>query len=169
MDEIVVRPAQPGHGTGLAQGWLDAGSYYAALGPELFQVPASEGLVEWMEERLARPRLPDTIWLVAEVDGQAVGDIHARLDRPMTDVGRQLVREVGQLRVFVNALAVQAAYRRRGVGTRLLEAVEGWGRQQGATLISLDTFIDSPLSVPFYERRMGYQRRAITFFQKRLR
>jgi GNAT superfamily N-acetyltransferase len=89
------------------------------------------------------------------------------LDRPMPDAGRQLVREVGQLRVFVNALAVQAAYRRRGVGTRLLEAVEGWGRQQGATLISLDTFIDSPLSVPFYQRRMGYQRRAI-IFQKRL-
>jgi GNAT superfamily N-acetyltransferase len=167
MYEIVVRPAQPGHGTGLAQGWLDAGSYYAALDPELFQVPASEGLVEWMEERLARPRSPDTIWLVAEVDGQAVGDIHARLDRPMPDAGRQLVREVGQLRVFVNALAVQAAYRRRGVGTRLLEAVEGWGRQLGATLISLDTFIDSPLSVPFYQRRMGYQRRAI-IFQKRL-
>jgi GNAT superfamily N-acetyltransferase len=168
MHEIVVRPAQSGHGTGLAQSWLDAGSYYAALDPELFQVPASEGLVEWVEERLARPRPPDTIWLVAEVDGQAVGDIHARLDRPMPDAGRQLVREVGQLRVFVNALAVQAAYRRRGVGTRLLEAVEGWGRQQGATLISLDTFIDSPLSVPFYERRMGYQRRAI-IFQKRLR
>jgi GNAT superfamily N-acetyltransferase len=168
MDEIVVRPAQPGDGTALAQSWLDAGSYYAALDPDLFQVPANQGLVAWVEERLARRRPPDTIWLVAEVDGQAVGDIHARLDRPMPDAGRQLVREVGQLRVFVNALAVQAAYRRRGVGTRLLEAVEGWGRQQGATLISLDTFIDSPLSVPFYERRMGYQRRAI-IFQKRLR
>jgi GNAT superfamily N-acetyltransferase len=168
MDEIVVRPAQPGHGTGLAQSWLDAGSYYAALDPELFQVPASQGLVAWVEERLARPRPPDTVWLVAEVDGQAVGEVHARLDRPMPNAGRQLVREVGQLRVFVNALGVQAAYRRRGVGTRLLEAVEGWGRQQGATLILLDTFIDSPLSVPFYERRMGYQRRAI-IFQKRLR
>jgi GNAT superfamily N-acetyltransferase len=53
---------------------------------------------------------------------------------------------------------VQAAYRRRGVGTRLLEAVEAWGRANGATLISLDTFIESPLSVPFYEQRMGYQR-----------
>jgi GNAT superfamily N-acetyltransferase len=168
MDEIVVRPAQPGDGTALAQSWLDACSYYAALDPDLFQVPANQGLVAWVEERLARRRPPDTIWLVAEVDGQAVGDIHARLDRPMPDAGRQLVQEVGQLRVFVNALAVQAAYRRRGVGTRLLEAVEGWGRQQGATLISLDTFIDSPLSVPFYERRMGYQRRAI-IFQKRLR
>jgi GNAT superfamily N-acetyltransferase len=167
MNAIVVRPARPGDGAGLAQSWLDAGSYYAALAPELFQLPASQGLVEWVEERLARPRPPDTIWLVAEVDGQAVGDIHAHLQRSMQDAGRQLVWEVGQLRIFINALVVQAAYRRRGVGTRLLEAVEAWGRANGATLISLDTFIESPLSVPFYEQRMGYQRRAI-IFQKRL-
>jgi GNAT superfamily N-acetyltransferase len=167
MDAIVVRPARPGDGAGLAQSWLDAASYYATLDPELFQVPTSQGLAEWFEQLLARPRPPDTIWLVAEVVGQAVGDINARLDRPITDAARQLVREVGQLRVFVNALGVQAAYRGRGVGTRLLEAVEAWGRQQGATLISLDTFIESPLSVPFYEQRMGYQRRAI-IFQKRL-
>jgi GNAT superfamily N-acetyltransferase len=166
VDAIVVRAARPGDGAGLAQSWLDAGSYYAALAPELFQVPGSEGLVEWVEQRLARPRPPDTIWLVAEVDGQPVGDIHARLDRPMPDAGRQLVREVGQLRVFVTALVVQAAWRRQGVGTRLLEAVESWGRQQGATLISLDTFIGSPLSVPFYELRMGYQRRAIIFHKR---
>jgi GNAT superfamily N-acetyltransferase len=167
MDAIVVRPARPGDGAGLAQSWLDAASYYAALDPDLFQVPTSQGLAEWFEQLLTRPRPPDTIWLVAEVDGQPVGDINAQLDRPITDAARQLVREVGQLRVFVNALGVQAAYRRRGVGTRLLEAVEAWGRQQGATLISLDTFIESPLSVPFYEQRMGYQRRAI-IFQKRL-
>jgi GNAT superfamily N-acetyltransferase len=167
MDAILVRPARPGDGPGLAQSWLDAAGYYAALDPDLFQVPAREGLAEWLEQRLARPRPPDTIWLVAEVAGQAVGDIHARLDRPIQDAERQLVRDVGQLRVFVNALGVQAAWRRRGVGTRLLEAVEGWGRQQGATLISLDTFIESPLSVPFYEQRMGYRRRAI-IFQKRL-
>jgi GNAT superfamily N-acetyltransferase len=168
MDAIVVvRPATPGDGAGLAHSWLDAASYYAALDPDVFQVPTGEGLAEWFEQLLARARAPDTIWLVAEIAGRVVGDINARLDRPITDAARQLVREVGQVRVFVNALGVQAAYRRRGVGTRLLEAVEGWGRQQGATLISLDTFVASPLSVPFYEQRMGYQQRAI-IFQKRL-
>lgn len=124
MDQIVVRPARPGDGAGLAQGWLDVGSYCAALAPDLFQVPASQGMAAWVEQRLARPRLPHTIWLVAEVGGQAVGDIHARLDRPIADAERQLVRDVGQLRVFVNALVVQAAWHRQGVGTRLLQAVE---------------------------------------------
>ncbi len=37
----------------------------------------------------------------------------------------------------------------------------------GAVLASVDTYIDSLISVPFYERRMGYERRSIRF-QKRL-
>jgi len=46
--------------------------------------------------------------------------------------------------------------------------VEQWGRANGATLIALDTYIGSPLSVPFYEERMGYRRQAV-IFRKALR
>ena len=46
-------------------------------------------------------------------------------------------------------------------------AVERWARERGAVCAMLDTYAASPLSVPFYEQRMGYQRRAI-IFQKRL-
>jgi GNAT superfamily N-acetyltransferase len=74
----------------------------------------------------------------------------------------------GELRVVVDALGVEERYRRRGVATRLMQAVEGWGREQGATLVSLETDIASPVSMPFYERRMAYQKRAV-IFQKRLR
>jgi hypothetical protein len=38
-----------------------------------------------------------------------------------------------------------------------------WGRERGALVAVCDTFIESPLSVPFWERRMGYKRRAIIF------
>jgi hypothetical protein len=48
-----------------------------------------------------------------------------------------------------------------------MEAVERWGRDRGATLVTLDTWVGSPLSVPFYERRMGYHRASIVF-EKRL-
>ncbi len=30
-----------------------------------------------------------------------------------------------------------------------MEAAEAWGRERGAGLVVLDTWIDSPLSVPF--------------------
>jgi hypothetical protein len=48
-----------------------------------------------------------------------------------------------------------------------MEAVEQWGRDRGAVLVLLDTWVRSPQSVPFYQRRMGYQRASIVF-EKRL-
>jgi Acetyltransferase (GNAT) family len=44
-----------------------------------------------------------------------------------------------------------------------LTAAEEWGRDRGAEVVRLDTYADSPVSVPFYERHMGYRRRAIIF------
>ena len=40
---------------------------------------------------------------------------------------------------------------------------EQWARSRGAALVSLDTNLRSPLSVPFYEDRMGYARHAVIF------
>jgi hypothetical protein len=42
----------------------------------------------------------------------------------------------------------------------LLAAAHQWGARAGATLARLDTYADSPTSVPFYHR-MGYARRAV--------
>jgi GNAT superfamily N-acetyltransferase len=167
MDEIVLRPAQPGDGDDLARCWIETGKYYAALDPEGYQVPEADGLAAWFETLLGRPRSEDRIWLVAEVDGRVVGNVEARLERPVDTAPRQLLRHLAERRVVVDALGVEESYRRRGVATRLMQAVEGWAREQGATLVSLETDIASPLSMPFYERRMAYQKRAV-IFQKRL-
>jgi GNAT superfamily N-acetyltransferase len=105
---------------------------------------------------------------VAEVDGRVVGNVEARQERPIDNAPRQLLRHLGELRVVVDALGVEEPYRRRGVATRLMQAVEGWARERGATLLSLETDIASPMAMPFYERRMVYQKRAV-IFQKRLR
>ena len=167
MESLVVRPAQAGDAAGLARNWLDAARHYAELDADAFQVPAADGLVEWFEELLGRPRSDDAAWLVAEVDGRVVGDVVARLEPPVEDAPRQLLRDLGRVRLRVDALAVAAAYRRRGVGARLLRAVEEWGRAKGAVRSVLTTYGASPLSVPFYEQGMGYRRRSIVF-EKRL-
>ena len=52
---------------------------------------------------------------------------------------------------------------RHGAGAALLEAAASWGRARGVQIVQLDTYAHSPVSVPFYEQRMGYQRRAIDF------
>jgi GNAT superfamily N-acetyltransferase len=63
---------------------------------------------------------------------------------------------------------VERGYWRRGVGTKLMRAAEEWGKDCGATLVCLDTWVDSPVSVPFYEEGLGYSRRQVGF-RKRLR
>jgi GNAT superfamily N-acetyltransferase len=167
MESLVVRPAQAGDAADLARNWLEAARHYAELDADAFQVPAADGLVEWFEELLGRPRSDDAVWLVAKVDDRVVGDVAARLEPPVEDAPRQLLRDLARVRLRVDALAVEEAYRRRGVGARLMRAVEEWARAKGAVRSVLTTYEASPLSVPFYERGMGYQRRSIVF-EKRL-
>jgi len=63
----------------------------------------------------------------------------------------------------VDALVVMKENWRHGAGAALLEAAESWGRAKGAEIVTLDTYAHSPVSIPFYEQRMGYQRRGIVF------
>ncbi len=42
-----------------------------------------------------------------------------------------------------------------------MKAAEAWGQGKGAIVAVTDTNLHSPLSVPFYERRMGYHRQAV--------
>jgi GNAT superfamily N-acetyltransferase len=167
VESLAVRPARPSDAADLARNWVDGARHYVALDADAFQVPPIDGLVTWFEELLQRPRNEDAVWLVAEVDGRVVGDVAARLERPTDDAPRQVLRDLGRVRLYVDALGVEAAYRRRGVGAQLMQSVEEWGRDRGAVRSVLTTYHASPLSVPFYEQGMGYERRSIVF-EKRL-
>ena len=164
---ITVRAPRPGDGAGMARAWLSATAYYAGLDPEHFQVPSAEGLAESFEAGLGTGG-EDALMLVAELDGQVAGWLTARIEHPAASAARQMVREHGWTRLFIDALLVDQAVWREGAGTALLTAAEAWGRDRGAEVVRLDTYADSPVSVPFYEQRMGYQRRSIVF-QKPLR
>jgi GNAT superfamily N-acetyltransferase len=65
--------------------------------------------------------------------------------------------------LFVNAMGVDRAHWRSGVGTALMCAAEEWAKAGGATRTCIDAYIESPVSVPFYEKRLGYRRRSIKF------
>jgi hypothetical protein len=41
--------------------------------------------------------------------------------------------------------------------------VEQWAVDQGAAVITLETGLGNPTSVPFYEQRMGYSRQEVVF------
>jgi GNAT superfamily N-acetyltransferase len=167
---VQIRPPRPGDGAGMARVWLSAGAYYASLDPALFQVPSTDGLAESFEAdiadtaaKAATSESSDALRLVAEQDGQVAGWLTARLAQPAASAAHQLVRELGWIRLMVDALVVDQAQWRHGTGTALLEAAKSWGRDRGASMVRLDTYVHSPVSVPFYERHMGYQRRSIHF------
>lgn len=63
----------------------------------------------------------------------------------------------------MSTLMVAERYRRAGVGTALMTAVERWGGRHGAVLVALDTNLRSALSLPFYEDRLGYVRHSVIF------
>ena len=159
---VQIRPPRPGDGEGMARVYLSAGAYYADLDPAHFQVPSAEGLAESFEADIG-PDREDALRLVAELDGLVAGWLTARIERPSAGAAHQFVRELGWTRLFVDALVVDQALWRQGIGTTLLEAAESWGRDRGADVVRLNTYPGSTVSVPFYERHMDYQRRSILF------
>jgi GNAT superfamily N-acetyltransferase len=106
------------------------------------------------------------IGLVAEIDGEVVGYLGARLDDPLKSARYQTDPTLGELRLFINALVTARAHWRRGAGSALVEAAEAWGRERGATLAVMDTYAESPVSVPFWQGR-GYRTHAL-IMRKRL-
>jgi GNAT superfamily N-acetyltransferase len=161
---VTVRAATAADAGGRARLWSESGRYFAGLDPDTAREPDAEGLVEWGEDvRVQYADDPAMLMLVAERDGDIVGTVAARLLEPMASARWQLQRDLGRRRVHVDALIVAAVARRAGVGTALMDAVERWAREQGAAVVTLETGLDNPTSVPFYEERMGFTRHEVVF------
>jgi GNAT superfamily N-acetyltransferase len=162
VSAVHVRPARAGDGEGIAACWLDAGRHYIAVDPARYQVPEAAGLAGWFEASLLR-REGERQVFVAEDGVEIRGFIAVHVDRPVPEPWRQLQRDLGRSRLIVDAVAVAQPLRRSGIGSALMAAAEAWGREQGATVAFVDSFVAGPTAVPFYERRMGYVRRSIRF------
>jgi GNAT superfamily N-acetyltransferase len=157
---VDVRPARPGDGQDIARNGLESARFYRDLMPDDFRLPDEDGLAEWADSWLPADGESE-LALVAEIDRQVVGYLEARLEQPMESAQFQSNPDLGETRLFINYLVTAPAFWRRGVGTRLVETAEEWGRARGATIAICDTHIGSPVSIPFWEERMGYRRRAV--------
>ena len=159
--DVVVRPAKPEDAEGLARAACDLAEQYAGLEPERFRVPDREAQLASIKSMLQEPLAANSVWLVAEVEGEAVGDAYAQLHEPIGNAAVQPQLDVGRRRVYLDYLAVQAQYRGQGIGGRLLQAIEQWACKNGAELISTDTNLRSNVgAVEFYESH-GYEKQAV--------
>lgn len=158
-----VRPATAEDAVGIASLSRETAAYYTTLAPERFKAPDEEGLVEFFRDDDEWRDRTDTIALVAEVDGEVAGYLEASLQPPLDSARWQTQRDLAETRLFINFVGTADAHQRQGVATRLVEAAEEWGRSQGAAVAICDTFLGSPLSMPFWEQRMAYERQSVIF------
>jgi GNAT superfamily N-acetyltransferase len=165
---VIVRSYRDGDAIGIARIGLENGAYYAKLAPDYFKQPDEDGLAEFLAGDSEWRDAPTNLALVAEVDGDVAGYLEASIQPPLDSAQWQGQRDLSDQRLFINYVGTADAFKRKGVASQLVEAAEEWGRSSGATVAICDTYIDSPLSMPFWENRMGYKRRAV-IFRKSLR
>lgn len=159
---LILRDAAPGDGAGLAQVWLDAARLFTKIDRLFFREPDRDGLDDWFEELIARPR-EGKLLLVAELFGEVAGHLAATLHAPVPSATRQVMADLGRHTVHVDVLAVAERWRRHGVGRALMDHAMGWARVSGAVAVSLETDVDNPSSMAFYEKTMGMRRQSVVF------
>lgn len=160
----LIREARPGDGERLARLWLDSAAYYVERFPAEFRMPDEEGLADWLEARLRHA--DDEVWLVAELDGELVGYLNARLAPPDPDAARLMLADRSRPRLYVEWVGTAAPHRRRSVAGELVRAAEEWGRRRGAVAARATTPAESEVSLPFWERGMGYRRVGVVFSKR---
>lgn len=128
---VIIRPA--------AHGDLDT---LAILSEQLGYPVAPAVLAPRLETVLTKP---GHSLLVAEDAGQVVGWVHGCM--------RYLLEE--EPHAFIGGLIVADGQRSRGVGARLMAAIEDWARTQGAHEVHVYSNVIRERAHRFYER-IGY-------------
>jgi GNAT superfamily N-acetyltransferase len=128
---VVIRPARPDDVPRIREVERAAGALFAGVGlPEIAADPPTPA--DRLLSLLAADRL-----LVA-----ALSDVVGYVQLEIVD-GRAHVAELG----------VHPSVGRRGIGTLLLAAADGWADARGLREVSLTTFREVPFNAPFYRRR----------------
>lgn len=91
-----------------------------------------------------------SLLLVAESNGRLVGfaEVYIRQDEPDPT-------KVAYVYAYLQSLMAAAGWRKQGIGTRLVRAVETWAGTKGASEVRLDTWEFPGDPVEFYEE-LGY-------------
>lgn len=99
---------------------------------------------------------------VAELDGQLLGFAEAYL--------RDFANGCeGQPVVFLEGIWVARGWRRKGVGKKLVAAVEGWARAKGLREIGSDILVGNRLSMRAHEGWGFKETERVVYFRKTLK
>jgi ribosomal protein S18 acetylase RimI-like enzyme len=133
MMQTRIRPAVDDDGEALSLLGAEIQAMHAGALPWRFKPPAPDTFPP--EAAIALLGLPENHFFVAEVDGSAVGYVYAETVK-QSETAAKYAFEV----VYVHHLYVRPAFRRRGIGRALLDAVRTVGAEQGIARLALDVW-----------------------------
>ena len=149
---IAIRPAVAEDADGITRVYLESAEYHARLDPERYAIPDMEVISARYREGRQHP--PDAgvnaVTLVAELSGEIVGFVDARLDHSPDPMHRQITY------CHTVEFAVSSRHQHQGIGRRLLLAAEDWGRERDAEYASLEYLAPNTRASIFYQRS-GYR------------
>lgn len=98
---------------------------------------------------------PDRDVLLAERGGKVVGMVKLNL-----------VYKLSKIMAYLDELIVLPSERGNGVGSRLMQAAEGWSWEHGADIIDFSSRGKHPGALEFYEK-LGYEKREANLYRKK--
>jgi RimJ/RimL family protein N-acetyltransferase len=146
-----LRPARPTDGRGLAR-------LFAAVRSEGRWLITAPGAVSepsesfWISEMI---RAAEHLVLVAEADGEVVGNILVSVDRGVA------TEHIGVL-----SITIADGWRDVGIGTVLVETAQRWSRERGLRKLSLGVFPENERAIAVYAKR-GFVREGLRRMQYR--
>lgn len=99
---------------------------------------------------------------VAEAEGRIVGLVVGIMPEQTKE---QLLEQVPFKRGVVLELVVEDGFRGKGVGTMLMEKMEGYFKQNGCSVSGVDVFFPNKTAYRLY-RKLGYRERDIWMTKK---
>jgi GNAT superfamily N-acetyltransferase len=159
---ITIRPAHSEDADGITRTYMESAEHHARLDPERYCIPSADAIAaRYREGRQHPPQAGEEgITLIAELDHEIVGFVDVQLYRSPDPMHREM------LYCHVVEIAVRGRHQSQGIGKRLLQAAEDWGRQQGAELSLLEYNAANTRAGEFYQRRMGYRIASITALKR---
>jgi RimJ/RimL family protein N-acetyltransferase len=146
-----LRPARPTDGRGLARLFSDVRKEgrWLITAPGAVSEP-SESF--WISEMI---RAAEHLVLVAEADGEVVGNVLVSVDRGVA------TEHIGVL-----SITIAEGWRDVGIGTALVETAQRWALDRGLRKLSLGVFPDNERAIAVYEKR-GFVREGLRRMQYR--
>jgi ribosomal protein S18 acetylase RimI-like enzyme len=133
----------------------DVQALHAAALPWRFKPPGAETFPP--AEAAALIAKPENLVFIAEVEGVAAGYVYGEVIRQAETSFRH-----GYEMVYLHHISVRPAYRRRGVGQALVEALRAAASELGIELMALDVWSFND------EARAFFRRRGFTVFNERM-